>query len=72
MADDTLTMGGVVTEALRGGLFRVVMNDSGHEVLATLSGRMRRNRIKVIIGDKVEVEVSVYDLARGRITYRHK
>jgi translation initiation factor IF-1 len=72
VADDTLTMHGVVTEALRGGTFRVVLDDGGHEVLAQLAGRMRRYNIKVIIGDRVDVDVSVYDLARGRIIYRHK
>ena len=58
-----------VTEALPNLLFRVEL-DNGHEVLAHLAGRMRRNRIRVNPGDKVRVELSTYDLNRGRIVYR--
>lgn len=62
---------GVVNEALPNLLFRVEL-DNGHEVLAHLAGKMRRFRIRVLPGDRVRVEVSPYDLTRGRITYRHK
>jgi translation initiation factor IF-1 len=58
-----------ITEALPNLLFRVEL-DNGHEVLAHLAGRMRRNRIRVNPGDKVRVELSTYDLNRGRIVYR--
>jgi translation initiation factor IF-1 len=58
-----------VTEALPNLLFRVEL-ENGHEVLAHLAGRMRRNRIRVNPGDKVRVELSTYDLNRGRIVYR--
>ncbi|HEX9960141.1 MAG TPA: translation initiation factor IF-1, partial [Pyrinomonadaceae bacterium] len=47
-------------------------NGSEHIVLATISGKMRKNRIRILIGDRVDVEMSPYDLSRGRITYRHK
>jgi translation initiation factor IF-1 len=58
-----------ITEALPNLLFRVEL-ENGHEVLAHLAGRMRRNRIRVNPGDKVRVELSTYDLNRGRIVYR--
>lgn len=64
-------MEGTVTEALKNARFRVAM-DSGHEILAHNSGKMRMNRIRVLPGDRVQVEISPYDLTRGRITYRFK
>jgi translation initiation factor IF-1 len=66
-----ILMEGVVTETLRGGNFRIEL-DNGHEVLAHLSGKMRRARIRVLIGDRVQVELSPYDLTRGRLVYRWK
>ena len=60
-----------VTEALVGPQFRVKL-DGGHTVLAYLSGKMRRHYIRVLLGDRVRVELSPYDLTRGRITYRYK
>jgi translation initiation factor IF-1 len=62
---------GEVTEALPSLMFRVKL-DNGHEVLGHLAGKMRRYRIRVLPGDRVRVEVSPYDLTRGRITYRFK
>ena len=62
---------GTVTEALPGTQFRVEL-DTGHEVLAYLSGRMRKYYIRILLGDRVRVELSPYDLARGRIVYRYK
>ena len=62
---------GTVTEALPGTMFRVEL-DNGHEVLAYLSGRMRKNHIRVLLGDRVRIELSPYDLSRGRLTYRYK
>lgn len=62
---------GVVTEALPNTHFRVQL-DNGHEVLAYLSGKMRRYYIRVLLGDRVAVELSPYDLTRGRIVYRYK
>jgi translation initiation factor IF-1 len=62
---------GEVTEALKNLMFRVKL-DNGHEVLAHLAGKMRRFRIRVLPGDRVRVELSPYDLERGRIVYRFK
>lgn len=67
--DDKLELHGVVEEALPGTWFNVRI-ESGNLVLATLSGKMRQNHIHVLPGDKVVVEVSPYDLTRGRISYR--
>lgn len=66
---DQIVLEGVVVEALRGGSFRVEL-EGGHEVLAHVSGRLRRHRIRILPGDRVQVEVSPYDLSRGRLTYR--
>lgn len=62
---------GVLTEALSNGVFRVELNN-GHEITCTLSGKMRMNYIKVLPGDKVKVEMSPYDLTKGRISRRLK
>jgi translation initiation factor IF-1 len=62
---------GTVTEALPGTQFRVKL-DNGHEVLAYLSGKMRKYYIRILLGDRVRVELTPYDLTRGRITYRYK
>jgi len=62
---------GMVVAALPNAMFQVEM-DSGHRVLAHLSGRMRKNYIRVLLGDRVSLELSPYDLTQGRITYRFK
>jgi len=62
---------GVITEALSNANFRVRL-ENGHEILATISGKMRMYYIKILPGDRVSVEMSPYDLSRGRITYRYK
>ncbi|MFP4395145.1 MAG: translation initiation factor IF-1 [Anaerolineales bacterium] len=62
---------GTVTEALKGTKFRVEL-DNGHEIVAYLSGKMRKYYIRILLGDRVKVELSPYDLDRGRITYRYK
>jgi translation initiation factor IF-1 len=69
--NDTITAEGVITDSLPNAMFRVKL-ENGHEILAHISGKMRMNFIKILPGDKVTVEISVYDLAKGRITYRHK
>ena len=68
---DMVEMEGVVNDVLPSAMFRVML-DNGHLVLATIGGKMRRFRIRVLTGDRVKVEVSPYDLPRGRITFRHK
>ncbi len=62
---------GVVVEALPGTQFRVRL-DNGHEVLAYLAGKMRKYYIRILLGDRVAVEMSPYDLSRGRITFRQR
>ena len=62
---------GTIVESLSNAMFRVKL-ENDHEILAHTSGRMRKNRIRVLAGDKVTVEMTPYDLARGRITYRFK
>jgi translation initiation factor IF-1 len=68
---DSIELEGTVTEVLPNATFRVAVN-GGHEVLTTLGGKMRQVRIRVLAGDQVKIEVSPYDLSRGRIIYRHK
>ena len=62
---------GKVVEKFKAGMFAVEL-DLGRTVLATMAGRLRRNRIKIMNGDKVTLELSPYDLTKGRITYRHR
>jgi translation initiation factor IF-1 len=69
--EDLIEFSGTVTEVLPNAMFRVKLENE-HEILAHTSGRMRKNRIRVLAGDKVTVEMTPYDLARGRITYRFK
>ena len=69
--DDAITAEGVVVESLPNAMFRVKL-ENGHIILAHISGKMRMHFIKILPGDRVTVELSVYDLSRGRITYRHK
>jgi len=69
--EDVIKMEGTIEEALPNAMFRVVL-DNGHKVLAHVSGRMRKNFIRLVPGDRVIVELSIYDLSRGRIIYRKK
>ena len=69
--NDMIVMEGVVNESLPNASFRVEL-DNGHNVLAHISGKMRRHRIRVLPGDRVQVELSPYDLTRGRLTFRYK
>ncbi len=62
---------GVIVEALSNAMFKVKL-ENGHEILATISGKMRMNYIRILPGDKVGVEMSPYDLSRGRIIFRYK
>ena len=68
---DKIEVDGTVTEALPNTMFRVRL-DSGHEVLAHISGKMRMYYIRILLGDRVTVELSPYDLTRGRIVFRHR
>ena len=69
--EDGILMEGEVVEPLPNAMFKVKL-DNGHEILAHSSGRMRMNRIRILTGDRVQVEITPYDLTRGRITYRYK
>ena len=69
--EDVIEHQGEVLEALPNAMFRVEL-ENGHKILAHISGKMRMHYIKILPGDKVTVELSVYDLNRGRITYRFK
>jgi translation initiation factor IF-1 len=69
--EDTLVMEGIVQDVLPNAMFKIKLNDVDKVVLGHLSGRMRTNNIKVLLGDRVQIEFSPYDLARGRITRRH-
>ena len=70
---DSIELEGTVIEVLPGAMFRVETNaTASHVVLATLAGRLRQNKIRVLDGDHVSLEVSPYDLTKGRITYRHR
>jgi translation initiation factor IF-1 len=71
MKEEAIEMDGTVAEVLRNSTFRVLLTN-GHQVLATIAGKMRRFRIRVLAGDRVTLAISPYDLTRGRITYRHK
>jgi len=69
--EDAIEVEGTVVEPLPNAMFRVEM-ENGHKVLAHVSGKMRMHRIRILPGDKVTMELSPYDLTRGRITYRFK
>ena len=69
-SDDKIEVEGEITEALPSTMFRVKVDD-GHDVLATISGKLRKHYIRLLPGDRVKVELTPYDLTRGRITYRN-
>lgn len=72
MAKQTLIkQDGIILEALSNAMFKVKL-ENGHEILATISGKMRMHYIKILPGDKISVEMSPYDLSKGRIIYRYK
>lgn len=70
-SEDAIEVTGVVVKVLPATMYTVRL-DNGHEVLAHISGKMRKYFIKIACGDKVSLEISPYDLTKGRITYRHK
>ena len=69
--EELIELAGVVEELLPNATFKVKISEH-HTILATISGKMRQHRIRILAGDKVKVEVSTYDLTRGRVTYREK
>ncbi|MCL2247089.1 MAG: translation initiation factor IF-1 [Lentimicrobiaceae bacterium] len=71
MKQSSIELDGIVIEALGNAMFRVKL-ENGHVITAHIAGKMRLNYIKILPGDKVQVEMSPYDLSKGRITFRHK
>jgi translation initiation factor IF-1 len=69
--EDTIEMEGIVNEVMPDTRFRVGL-DNGHNIIAYMSGKMRKHRIRILAGDKVSIEMTPYDLSKGRITFRHK
>jgi translation initiation factor IF-1 len=69
--DDIIKMTGTVVDCLKNAQFRVKLTEN-HIILATISGRLRQNNIRILLGDSVDIEMSPYDLNRGRIVYRNK
>jgi translation initiation factor IF-1 len=69
--DDIIEMSGIVEECLPNAMFRVIL-ENGHRITATIGGRLRQNNIRILLGDSVNVEMSTYDLSRGRVVYRNK
>ena len=71
VTDNKIEVEGIIMESLPNAMFRVEL-ENGHKILAHISGKMRMHFIKILPGDKVKIELSPYDLTRGRITYREK
>ena len=71
MAKDVIELEGTILESMPNAMFRVEL-ENGHEILAHISGKIRKNFIRILPGDKVKVEMTPYDLTRGRITFRLK
>ncbi len=69
--EDKIELEGEVVEAFRNGMYRIAL-DNGHETLGYTAGKMRRHRIRILPGDRIKVELSAYDLERGRIVYRYR
>jgi translation initiation factor IF-1 len=69
--EEKIELEGEVVEAFRSGMYRIVL-DNGHETLGYTAGKMRRYRIKILPGDRIKIELSPYDLTRGRIVYRNR
>ena len=69
--EDLIEFEGVVTDLLPGGTFRITL-DNGHHIIGHISGKIRKNRIRILVLDKVKVEMTPYDLSKGRVTHRYK
>ena len=70
--DDLIPAEGTIIDKQPNAFFKVQLDNSSHVVLAAISGKMRNHRIRILVGDRVSVEMSPYDLTRGRITYRYR
>jgi len=69
--EDSISVDGVVTKVLPATMYKVKL-ENDHEILAHISGKMRKNFIRITVGDRVTIDMSPYDLSKGRITYRHR
>lgn len=69
--EDVIKMAGKIEEVLPNAMFRVVL-ENGHKIIATLAGKLRQHNIRILLGDKVDIEMSPYDMNRGRVVYRNK
>jgi translation initiation factor IF-1 len=69
--EDVIKMSGKVEEVLPNAMFRVIL-DNEHKIIATLGGKLRKNNIRILLGDSVDIEMSPYDLTRGRVVFRTK
>lgn len=69
--EDLIKMAGKIEEVLPNAMFRVVL-ENNHKIIATIGGKLRQHNIRILLGDKVDVEMSPYDLSRGRVVYRNK
>lgn len=69
--DDIIKMSGTVDEVLPNAMFRITLENQ-HKIIAVIGGRLRQNNIRILMGDRVDVEMSPYDLTRGRVVYRNK
>jgi translation initiation factor IF-1 len=71
--EDIIKMSGIVDEVLPNAMFRIILdNEQQSKITATIGGRLRQNNIRILMGDRVDVEMSPYDLTRGRVVYRSK
>lgn len=70
--EDILKYKGTILEILPGQMYRIELEENKHKLIGYASGKIKKNKIKILVGDSVEVEISPYDLTKGRITYRHR
>lgn len=70
--EELIKLSGKVEEVLPNAMFRIVLDETQHMIIATLGGKLRQHNIRILLGDRVDVEMSPYDMARGRVVYRNK
>lgn len=70
--EELIKLSGKVEEVLPNAMFRVVLDDTQHKIIATIGGKLRQHNIRILLGDRVDVEMSPYDMNRGRVVYRNK
>jgi translation initiation factor IF-1 len=70
--EELIKLSGKIEEVLPNAMFRVVLDDTQHTIIATIGGKLRQHNIRILLGDRVDVEMSPYDMNRGRVVYRNK